>query len=234
MTGEEHVARLDERLRCIEDQLRKTEESQAKPKPKTKDFWDRLQIISGWLTPLTVAAVGFYINSTLQKPQLELSNAKEIQVLVAKLDAPDVTKDDANSAAVTMATFGSYAIGPLISVLQTGGDVRIPAAEKGLRLIGIVNPGPVCGRLADVLKNRTQLFTWVTQKSAIRLLGDLNCQDARTTLSDYLGLVEQANTAEGLARYEAVVGVEPSAPLDLDLLKRELDIAEKKLNNAKS
>jgi hypothetical protein len=233
ISPEERVARLEERLRCKEDQLRKSEEARSQPKPKTKDIWDVVQILSGWLTPLTLALVGFYINSTLQKPQLELSNAKEIQGLLAKLDAPDVTKDDADAAAVTMATFGSYAIGPLISVLQTGGDVRIPAAEKGLRIIGIANPEPVCDRLVAVLKNRTQLFSWVTQKSAIRLLGDLNCQMARPTLRNYQALVDQANTADGLARYEEGVRVEASIPLDLDVLKRELEITVKKLDNAR-
>ena len=231
---EERVARLEERLRCREEQIQKLDDAQQKPKPKSKDFWDVVQILSGWLTPLTLAFVGFYINSTLQKPQLELSNAKEIQGLLAKLDDPNVTKNDADAAAVTMATFGTYSIGPLISVLQTGGDVRVPAAEKGLRIVGITNPEPACDRLVGVLNNRTQLFTWMTHKSVIRLLGDLNCQSSRSSLGRYGTLVQQAKTPDGLVRFQKAVRVDASAPLDIDVLTQELQTTQEKLDNAKS
>jgi hypothetical protein len=228
------VAWLEERLRCREEQVQRLEDVQQKSRPKSKDFWDIVQIFSGWLTPLTLAFVGFYINSTLQKPQLELSNAKEIQGLLAKLDDPNVTKNDADAAAITMATFGTYSIGPLISVLQTGGDVRVPAAEKGLRIVGITNPEPACDRLVGVLNNRTQLFTWMTHKSVIRLLGDLNCQSSRSGLGSYRTLIQQAKTPDGLVHYQRAVRVDASAPLDIDVLIQELETTQEKLDNAKS
>src|SRR5260370_33986064 len=69
----EGVARLQERLRCTEDWIRRSEEALHQPKAKAKDVWDVVQILSGLLTPLVLAVAGFYINSALQKPQLELS-----------------------------------------------------------------------------------------------------------------------------------------------------------------
>ena len=230
----EEVARLQERLRCTEDWIRRSEEALHQPKAKAKDVWDVVQILSGLLTPLVLAVAGFYINSALQKPQLELSNAKEIQTLLAKLGDQNVTKADAEASAITLATFGPYSIGPLLSVLQNGGDIRIPAAEKGLRIVGITNSEPVCGALVRVLRNRTQLFNWLTHKSAIRLLGDLDCRSAIPTLQEYGTLIEQASLPDGLVRYQKVAQVEASAPLDVEALRRELQTALGKLQRSGS
>jgi hypothetical protein len=225
----EEVVRLQERVRCAEAWIQRTEEASHNSKAKAKDVWDVVQILSGLLTPLVLAVAGFYINSALQRPQLELSNAKEIQTLLAKLGDPNVTKTDAEASAVTLAAFGSYSIGPLLSVLQNGGDIRIPAAEKGLRIIGITNSEPVCEALVRVLRNRTQLFNWLTHKSAIRLLGDLDCRSAIPDMQQYGTLVDQASKPDGLLTYQKVVQVEASAPLDVEALRRELQAALGKL-----
>ena len=61
--------------------------------------------------------------------------------------------------------------------IDTGSPNRRTGAEAGLAAAALGAPDRVCATLAQVLDNRTALFNWQTQESALRLLGQLGCRN---------------------------------------------------------
>ena len=225
-SSREAIVRLEKQLNCLRQKLETSEAAQQQPKPKEepkpKDGWDKFQALSGLLTPLMIAVVGLVINGALQRLQLQLSNAKEMQSLLKDLQTEKIDEQQAIATAMTLGNYGNYSVVPLISVLQTGEEVRMKAAERGLWVAGMVDESlaqsKVCTELTQVIANRRQVFKWQTQESAIKVVGDLNCEDSLPAIIDYNVLVDEAlNTKEGQNKYGAVVAPEPGVP-DRDAL----------------
>lgn len=64
----------------IKELLRKIDK---KLDPKQKDVWDKIQLLTGFLIPVTIAAVGWYYTSENNKSQLEiqqLNNENQFQI----------------------------------------------------------------------------------------------------------------------------------------------------------
>jgi hypothetical protein len=119
-------------------------------------------------------------------------------------------------------------VGPLVTTLATGDEVRRPAAERALRAVGLTAPEAVCLPLVKVVDNRSGRFTWLTHLSSLRLLGDLECDQARPALSRYRQLLAAVTSPEKLSLLETVI--DQSVPPDMDSvqqLRSELDRAEK-------
>jgi hypothetical protein len=218
---------------------KKPDDGKLQPeRPKPKDFWDKLQTVSVLSSGVIVAIVGFFltgsVNTAIQKKGLELSSAKEMRELVMTLSKAK-NREEAETAAITLAAFGQFAIPPVVGILQGagGGSVQMLAAEKGLQTIGVVEPDAVCGALAQIVKNRTRLFAWDAHGAAIRLLGNLNCRKSLPDLRDYNQLVQQASKPEGLKKYQGIVrednALADGLPLDL---KSDLAQTIKILENA--
>ena len=218
---EADLRRKDERIIRLEVQLEKKVDQGP---PEGKSFWE---LAAPYFSGLVVLAVGYYLNDSVNhafhKQELELSNAKEMQQLLVTLGSQDTTPSQAEATTLTLSAFGAPALAPLINVLETGGEIRTPAAVKGIRAIGLAQPVQVCERMRHVLENRTRLYALVTHRAAIQLLGDLDCRDALPTLRAYETLLGSPSTKEDLQRYAIVVNDRNLTLMLLTALKEDLD-----------
>ena len=140
-------------------------------------------------TPIVIALVGLYFTDTvrvgLERQQLQLANASGMQGLLTTLLSPEVTQANARAAASTLASFGPPAVAPLVTALADADDVRTPAIEGALRAIGLNNATAVCVPLMGILERQSGRFSWLMHRSAIRVIGDVRCPQARALLQSY-------------------------------------------------
>jgi hypothetical protein len=190
------------------DRLRKLEKDLEKLKGP---YW--VEILKALLPPLisglAILLAGYWltgsVNNAFQKRQLQLSNAKEMQALLQQFR----DGKEPESTALALSAFGEPAIVPLLYVLdQGGGDVQVVAAAEGLRAIAATEPAPVCGQLSRVLRNRTGIFSWETHLQAIKLGGELECNDFQIDLKNYEALLTPPKG--GLKTYSAIVRERPA------------------------
>jgi hypothetical protein len=76
----------------------------------------------------------------------------------------------------------------------------------------------VCATLAQVVDNRTALFTWQTHESAIRLLGQLGCRNQRLSVEAFGRLLDG-----GVAAYRPTVHEDGVPEVDDVIVRRLLD-----------
>jgi hypothetical protein len=133
-----------------------------------------------------------------------------------------VTQTDARAAASTLSAFGPPAVAPLITALADADDVRTPAIEGALRAIGLSNAEAVCGPLLSILEHQTGRYSWLMQRSAIRVIGDVRCPSARTLLESYGKAVEDRTLK---AFDPATETWTPLSPEILELLETDVDRA---------
>jgi hypothetical protein len=174
---------------------------------KKKDAWDMLAALTPLISGVVVAAVGYYltgsVTNALNREQLNLSNVTEMRALLLSLQGPK--PEEWQAAAFTLSAFGVPAVPPLISALTVGDEVRSPYIETALRGIGLSHPAAVCTPMTAVLDNHTGRFTWLMHKSAIRLIGDLECRDAVPVLRRYAAVIDKARAAGDVDLYSAMV-----------------------------
>ena len=82
----------------------------------------------------------------------------------------------------------------------------------------------MCGALAQVLDNRTALFTWQTHESAIRLLGQLGCQNQRLSVEAFGRLL-----GGGVAGYRSTVHEDGVPEVNDVIVHRLLDEQQRAL-----
>ena len=219
MTDEAH-AQAAEIAVARETRLTRLEEDVKKLQPKGKDGWDRLQAVMPILSGVFLAFVGYFltgsVNNAIQRQQLQLSNVKEMRDMLAQLDTADAAAAD--SAAFTLSAFGRPAVPPLMAALLAGGEVRAPAAERSLRAIGLNDPAAVCEPIRRVIDNRTGRFSWLAHLSTIRLLGDLECRDARASIEAYSRALTQVKTPADVPQFAS--RVDPDPPLDFSAVEQ--------------
>jgi hypothetical protein len=215
---------LEERVKALE--------TKAEQKPG-KDVWDKLQAISGFVSGLVLAVIGYYftdsMNLRLQERQFQFSSAKDMQDLLTKLNDPTVSLENKQSTALVLAAFGKYAIDPLVNQMQSGDANRLVAAEAGLRAIGHSDPQSTCDELQRVIENRTQIFSWYTHRSATRLLRETGCRDTLPALDGYAPVLADAQ------KFASVVhpDYQPTEE-SLDLMREELKQARASLTGTSS
>jgi len=141
------------------------------------------------LTPLIIAAVGWFVtdavSSGFERQRLQLSNVSEMRDLLLKLVGPSVTLQEAQAAASTLSAFGEPAVAPLVTALAAADDVRTPPIEDALRAIGLNHAQAVCDPLLQILKRPSGRFTWLLHRSAIRIVGDIDCAGAPPVLQGF-------------------------------------------------
>jgi hypothetical protein len=213
---------LEERVKALE--------AKAQEKPG-KDIWDKLQSLSGFVSGLVLAIIGYYftdsMNLRLQERQFEFSSAKDMQDLLTRLNDPSVSLENKQSTALVLAAFGKYAIDPLVNQMQSGDANRLVAAEAGLRAIGHSDPRSTCDELQMVIRNRTQIFSWYTHRSSIRLLRETGCRGAMPVLNDYASVLTDAQ------KFSSVVHPDYHPTEEsLDLMREELKQARTALAGA--
>jgi hypothetical protein len=223
----ESLARLEGTLRCLECWMDRVEKQTAPPAPKKKDGWEKLQILSSMLTPIVAGILGYFlittVNLSLQKQQLQLSGAKEMQGLLADLGNPDASLEKTQASAMALASFGRFAVIPLINELQAKTFNGQLAAQVGLRAIGAEDQQETCRQLQKTVDNRSRLYGWITHRYAIRLIGEVGCQDAILSLVSYKQLLG-SNTDDSVKAYAKVVSDDVPPTLEsLNNLKEEVD-----------
>jgi len=182
---EERLALLEQKVgkpTPIEDRLAKVEASLGQP--KRKDSWEKAQVIMSALSPLLtgllLAFVGYLLNGTinnaLEQRKLELGNVTQMRDLLVRLRTVNgsgqaLSQEEMDADAMALAAFGPYAVPPLIQLLQTGGDVGVQAADKGLHSLLLTYPAEACVPLGRALANRSQAFSWQTHLRILRLAG---------------------------------------------------------------
>jgi hypothetical protein len=166
---------LDSRLTSIEADLRKA---------KSSSLRDWVQTLGPYFAGIIVAVIGFALKDSvtlaLQREQLDLEYVKQMRDLIRDFDEAD-TQAAADANAVGLAMYGRHAIIPLVERLE-GGDIARIAAERGLRLVGNLDPVNACPRFLGVVDDRARRFRWQTQKTMIRVLGQSGCLEARDSL----------------------------------------------------
>lgn len=154
---------------------------------------------------MLVAYLGFAlkdsVDQALAKEQLHLTSVSEMQSMLVTLRKPDVTKEDASAAALTLAAFGHYAIPSLMITLGEADDVRAPAAEQGLEAIATTEPAAVCARLQMTIADRGGRHHYMTHLAALRLLGTVPCPGATTAVAAYKGEVDRLTTPAAIDKY---------------------------------
>jgi hypothetical protein len=222
------LARLEGTLRCLECWMDRVEKPAAPaPEPKKRDGWEKCQMLASMLTPIIAGVLGYFlittVNLSLQKQQLQLSGAKEMQGLLADLGNPDATLEKTQASAMALASFGRFAVIPLINELQAKTFNGQLAAQVGLRAIGAQDQDETCRQLQKTVDNRTRLYGWIAHRYALRLLGELGCRDATSSLRAYKELLG-SNSADSVKGYAKVVSDDVPPTLEsLNNLKEEVD-----------
>jgi len=162
----------------------------------------------------------------LEERQLGTENAKEVRDLVKELLRDDIDGRTADATALAIAAFGRYAVVPLVTVLQAGGESRVLAAEKGIRATALLDRSYTCGVLAEVLDNRSRGFTLLVHKNVIRAADRIGCGDdrLRQSLVAYRQLLRAGDT-----RYAEAVDTTDANPGQIQALRDDVDSALKRL-----
>ena len=191
---------------AIRDRVATIENANKKVK-EDKDHWYNSDLFSTVLSGVILAVFGFFLTGRLEQSakerELNIQSAKEMQELLVKISSGN--HDDAEAAALSLTTYGRYAIPPLIENLQYGPD-RALAAEHGLAALSLTGGAEVCQALTTVLDNRTQRYTAASHTAVIRLLGTADCMGALPVIRKYAELIKRADAgANGLSEYQGVV-----------------------------
>jgi hypothetical protein len=221
------IAGLGESLRCLESRIERLEKPAPPTEPKRKDNWEKVQILGSVLTPIVAGILGYClittVNLSLQKQQLQLSGAKEMQGLLADLGNPDASLEKAEASAIALAAYGRFAVVPLINELEaktTNGQV---AAQMGLHAIGVQDHDETCKQLTKTVDNRTRLYSWITHKYSLRLLGELGCRQAIPSLEAYKTLLSPG-TEDSVKSYAKFMSDGNAPTLEsVNNLKTEID-----------
>lgn len=232
---DEHIQRLQEELstlKCdLSHRLEKLEGARKKPVAlggRLLDIFAQalVPIISGAVILLLGYAAKDSVDQALRREQLHLAYAEKMQQLLVQLRAPDASRESAEAAALTLATFGAPAVPPLVNALQYEGNTAL-AAESGLRGLALTAPEAACQTLERVLTNRTRLFRWETHLRSLRLLGDLDCRSALPTLQNYRSRLAAARAEDQFKSYAALL--HPESRPDQDNLTQLRDALDQSL-----
>jgi hypothetical protein len=240
---------VERALRAIEARLAAVEAHVLQPAPSPAGRWRWVAEIPKWApiaTPIIVAVLGAflayyfagYFQQTLDLRRLELEVQKlaleqrktdlsgigQMRELIAELYKDGITPAQAEASALSLAAFGDLAAPPLIHAIETGSPNRRTGAEAGLAAAALAAPDRVCGALAQVLDNRTALFTWQTHESAIRLLGQLGCQNQRLSVETFGRLLDG-----GMDAYRPTVHEDGVPRVDDVIVRRLLDEQQRAL-----
>lgn len=208
-----------------EARLNRIEQDVKNLRPKTKDRWEKAQALMPLVSGILVAVVGYFltgsVNAAIQRQQLQLANVKEMRELLIQLNNGNTEQAEATGFALS--AFGRPAVPALIAVLAAGGEVRAPAAERALRIIGLSDPDGVCPPLRRVLDNHSASYAWTAHLAAVRLAGDLECRQVGASLDGLHSRLEKVQRPDNLGSLAGWVASDPMLDLQaVDSLKKEL------------
>lgn len=205
---EQRISALTARLQTLESQ----QKSLAVPPKKTR--WEIYQLVSPILQALILAGLAYFltgrVTNAIQREQLNLSGTKEMRDLLVLLQGTKPEEAaDRQAAAVTLAAFGRFAVGPLIHALDTAqreGRLDVAqAAERALAMDGWSDSEPVCSALSRVITDPARSFHAETHRSAIIVLGRVNCRVQLPELRSYAARLSGGSTSAALPKLVQIV-----------------------------
>jgi hypothetical protein len=159
-------------LEDIDARLKELQKKVDGLQPKKRDNWEKIQMIASISTPLITFLLGFFfinlVNQGIERQKLQVSNVSQMQSLLKELRDPTTPAESAETAAISLSAFGPASITPLLNLIQSGEVNSVIAGETGLRSVGMTDPKLTCKRLEDVIRSRSQLYSWVTHRSAMQ------------------------------------------------------------------
>lgn len=220
-------------IKGVEQKLKDIDQRLDGLKPRKKDFWEKFQatssFLSGIIVLLATLLVTNRIDHALKERQLQTENVKDMQTILAKLSTSASTEDARNSS-LTLAAYGRYAIPPFIEILQNHPPEHRDAAMAGLRAVGATDPKAVCDQLSRVLKNRTRLYHFEVHQSAAQVLGDMDCKSAIPVLQSYVQDLGAASPAS--APFTQAPGAQQLTKEDIDTVKGTAEASLRALQTA--
>lgn len=209
----------------VADRLDALEKKVDHLKPEGKDVWDKAEKLSSAFWAIVTLLVSVFvtgrIETALKERELHLENVKDMQQLMQELDKAD--RGASMSYALALGAHGRYAVAPMIQVLQAGIVDHRDAAVAGLRAAAAIDGPFVCEQLVGVITNRTRLYQVEVHESAARLLGDLNCPQAKDPLSRYLAQLDRATPAT--APFTEVPGSQGLSQGNIDDVKKQAQVS---------
>ena len=161
--------------------------------------------ISGLVLLFATYFISGAFSNAIQQQQALVAAVKEMQPLLKTLSDAKITREEATAAALSLSAFGPSAINPLINILQQNGETQVPAASDGLRAIGLASAKEACTQFDTVLKNRTRLLTWQTQRYIIIIAGEVGCVDLEPALRDLSSLIGRSLNQPAFKPYSETV-----------------------------
>jgi hypothetical protein len=170
---------FDARLLRVEQFFRTTDAGF----PSTGFPWNKVpewvQAIAAVATPLMVVLAADWLTGSLdraiQQQQADISGVKEMRAALADLYAAEPEKATVDSAALSIASFGSVSAAPLIEAFDRGGATREEAARRGLIAASTHDKTRVCAVLASVSGSDSSLYKPETMKFAAELQKAMKC-----------------------------------------------------------
>ncbi len=146
-----------------------------------------------------------------------------MQGLLADLGNPDASLEKAQASAIALAAYGRFAVVPLINELEAKTLNSQVAAQMGLHAIGVQDHDETCKQLTKTIDNRTRLYSWITHRYSLRLLGELGCQQAIPSLETYKTLLGSGTEDSVKAYAKFVSDGNPPTLESVNNLKTEID-----------
>jgi hypothetical protein len=131
-------------------------------------------LVGEWLTGSLDRAIKQQ-EAAIQQQQADFSGVKEMRAALADLYAAEPEKAAVDSAALSIASFGSVSAAPLIEAFDRGGAAREEAARRGLVAASTHDKPRVCAVLASVLGSDGSLYRPETMKFAAEFQKAIRC-----------------------------------------------------------
>jgi hypothetical protein len=212
---------LEQRVFELEGKVRKLE-------PKKKDFWEKLQALSGVVVALVTAAVGYWltgsVNLALERRKLEAANVEKMRDVITRFNDAEITPAQAEALGLTLGAFGEFAVPSLVAALATPTVNRAAGARTGLLAasLGADDRKVVCETLAGVIASRSRRYSVLMYLRSVELLGLIECRGAAdAALRDLLALTSAAGKP-GSALAAALDDKPPVGPDEVAELRARL------------
>ncbi len=162
------------------------------------------------------------VNSALKERELEVTTGKAMQDALTKLRASPLNSEEADAAALVLASMGKLSIMFLISEYKSGTVEATIAVEKALFVLGLTHQPELCACLRTVIGDKGQRFRIETYRLAAIQIGKAQCQKSVKELRDFKNLLRDPSL------YSGHFSVEPTLKQVQDL-REEVDNALNRL-----
>jgi hypothetical protein len=229
----ERLDRIEAALASAKSPLeRRVDDLEAKVKklePKKKDFWEKLQALSGVIVAFVTAIVGYLltgsVNLALEKRKLESANVEKMREVITKFNDAEISPAQAEALGLTLGAFGEFAVPPLVAALGTPTVNRAAGARIGLLAasLGADDRKVVCDTLTGVVNTRSRRYSMLMYLRSVELLGLIECRGAADqALRDLLALAVSAEKPAGSALVAALDDRPPVGPDEVAELRSRL------------